>query len=262
MSSPAEKLAAQWGVKLSARVDETPASTLYHGWRGLAPVVLKIGKPHAEEAKAAPIMQAYETYGGITVLAADGAAVLMPLLSGIDLTELSTNGEDKEATEIFCAVMRKLHRAPIPQGTTAIADLAEGFEGSNLPAPLLDEAKKLFNQLCESQGRPVLLHGDLHHANILQDINRGWVVIDPKGLDGEAEADCWTYLRNPLERPDIALAPETLSRRIDQIVALTGLHEGRIKAWAFAFGVLSACWDEAAGNEPDLAFPLLMRKLA
>ncbi len=258
----AETLANRWGVNLSGRIEETHASTLYHGWRGLAPVVLKIGKPHAEEAEAAPIMQAYETYGGITVLAAEGPAVLMPLLSGIALTELSLNDQDHEATEIFCTVMQKLHRAPVPEGTTPIADLAVGFVGAELPASLLDEAKGLFTQLCETQGRPVLLHGDLHHSNILQDINRGWVVIDPKGMVGEAEADCWTYLRNPIDRPDIALNPETLTRRINQIVELTGLHEGRIKAWAFAFGVLSACWHQADGKAPDLAFPLTMRKLA
>ncbi|MGB0921012.1 MAG: aminoglycoside phosphotransferase family protein [Alphaproteobacteria bacterium] len=261
MSSQAEAFAKRWGVKLSDRVDETHASALYHGWRGLAPVVLKIGKPHAEEAHAAPIMQAYQTYGGVTVFEADGPAVLMPLLSGIELSELTANGEDEEATEIFCSVMQKLHRAAIPHGTQKIEALAKGFENSTLPPSLLAEAKSLFAELCKSQGRPVLLHGDLHHTNILQDINRGWVVIDPKGLVGEAEIDCWSYLRNPINQPQIVLSPETLERRINQIAAATKLHAGRIRAWAFTLGVLSACWDEAAGKAPDLAYPLMIKRL-
>lgn len=254
-----EEYAQQWGVKLGARAEETHASTLYHGWRGVAPVILKIGKPHTEEARNSAVLEAYQNYGGITVLEAEGPAVLMPLLSGIHLTELTEAGDDEQATEIFCAVMQKLHRAKIPAGTPKLERLDAHFDGSNIPATLLDPARQLFRQLCQTQQGQVLLHGDLHHDNIMQDINRGWVVIDPKGYAGEAEFDCGCYLRNPIARPDIALDPAIMTRRIEQIADLTGLNADRITAWAFAMAVMSACWDEAAGRAPDLAFALTLR---
>lgn len=259
MAKSVEDYAQQWGVKLGARAEETHASTLYHGWHGVAPVVLKIGKPQTEEADNAKFLEAYQLYGGITVLEAEGPAVLMPLLSGIHLTELTEAGEDEQATEIFCAAMQKLHRARIPAGTPKLERLDRNYEGSNIPVTLLDPARQLFRQLCQTQQGQVLLHGDLHHGNIMQDINRGWVVIDPKGYAGEPAFDCWCYLRNPINRPDIALDPAVMTRRIEQITELTGLNKDRIIAWAFAMAVMSACWNEQAGQAPDLAYALTLR---
>ena len=39
----------------------------------------------------------------------------------------------------------------------------------------------MYSRLCASQSRPRLLHGDLHHYNVLPDSERGWLAIDPKG---------------------------------------------------------------------------------
>lgn len=38
----------------------------------------------------------------------------------------------------------------------------------------------VFAELCDSMGEEVVLHGDLHHENILRS-GDGWVAVDPKG---------------------------------------------------------------------------------
>jgi streptomycin 6-kinase len=53
--------------------------------------------------------------------------------------------------------------------------------------------------LCSSQRYRRLLHGDLHHGNVLHDSERGWVAIDPKGVLGEPEYEIGVALRNPIE---------------------------------------------------------------
>lgn len=42
-----------------------------------------------------------------------------------------------------------------------------------------------------------LLHGDLYPDNILSS-QRGWLVIDPKGVIGEREFELAAFLRNPI----------------------------------------------------------------
>ncbi|HKA75114.1 MAG TPA: aminoglycoside phosphotransferase family protein [Xanthobacteraceae bacterium] len=54
-----------------------------------------------------------------------------------------------------------------------------------IPGEMLQRACALFGELTPSPGERKLLHGDLHHDNILWDATRGWVAVDPKGVIGE-----------------------------------------------------------------------------
>jgi streptomycin 6-kinase len=41
-----------------------------------------------------------------------------------------------------------------------------------------------------------LLHGDLHHWNILKNSSGGWKVIDPQGVIGPAFFECGRFIEN------------------------------------------------------------------
>jgi aminoglycoside/hydroxyurea antibiotic resistance kinase len=43
-----------------------------------------------------------------------------------------------------------------------------------------------------------VLHGDLHHGNVLDFGLRGWLAIDPKGLLGERGFDFANIFTNPI----------------------------------------------------------------
>ena len=113
-------------------------------------------------------------------------------------------------------------------------------------------------------GQQFLLHGDLHNDNILQS-NRGWLVIDPKGLVGEREFELGAYLRNPyydLPQNNDYKAIET--RRIIQFADELGFDRERIRLWALASTIISMLWfweDEGKVSEIYLRNAELIRSV-
>ena len=95
-----------------------------------------------------------------------------------------------------------------------------------------------------------MLHGDLHHDNIVFDEQRGWLAIDPKGLLGEREYEFGAMLRNPTAKPELFTDASVIHSRVDIISECLVLNKGRILAWAFAQGVLSAIWSIEDGQDP------------
>jgi streptomycin 6-kinase len=106
---------------------------------------------------------------------------------------------------------------------------------------LVEQAEVLFAELIASMGKPVLLHGDLHHFNILTAEREPWLAIDPKGIVGEPAYEVGALLRNPNQA--IATNPKILARRIDQLSAELTIDRARIIGWGLAQAVLSGWWD-------------------
>ena len=93
--------------------------------------------------------------------------------------------------------------------------------------------------LASSNGETELLHGDLHHDNILHDGGE-WVVIDPKGIIGDPHFDVIQYLLN---YPGRGGDPEAvLARRMAMMTEQLTLDAQRIAMWGIAKGILDACW--------------------
>lgn len=168
-------------------------------------------------------------------------------------TPLSQVADDAGATSIAARLMRELWRT-VPANHTfpTIREWADGlkqlrplFGGGTGPFPehLVRQAETLFEELLDTMSVPVLLHGDLHHDNILAAERRPWLAIDPKGVVGEREYEVGAFMRNPLPRllrdPQLA---RTLARRADQFADELGFDRKRILAWSFAQAVLAAWW--------------------
>jgi streptomycin 6-kinase len=115
---------------------------------------------------------------------------------------------------------------------------------SDLIAPaLIEEAHQRYAELCASQSSTRLLHGDLHHHNVLMDSERGWLAIDPKGVDGELAYEVGAALRNPAEHPELFTQPATIKNRVDCFAKALSLDAVRVLGWAFAQSVLAALWE-------------------
>lgn len=212
------------------------------------PVVLKLGVPVRELLTEAEALRLYDGKGAVRLLAsrpADGAMLLERVEPGRPLTTLA---DDEEATSIATSVMKKLwnplpaeHQLPsLRQWGRSLLSLS--VETSPLPAVLLDRAKKLLLELLDSSPDAVLLHGDLHHDNILTAERAPWLAIDPKGLTGDPAYEVGTFLLNPahvMKRFDLA---KITARRIDQLTSELGFERSRILGWGFVQAMLSACW--------------------
>ncbi|HVY20768.1 MAG TPA: aminoglycoside phosphotransferase family protein [Bauldia sp.] len=242
----------RWGLtRESADEIVTRTARLYPVRSGREPAVLKILSGANDEALAPRWLRAFAGRGAVRVLREDrGAVLLQRAVPGTSLAELVADGRDEEATHIIAGVMLKLHhgRKP-PAGWPTIQDWAEGFTRQRarpvhrrLPQRLLDRGEGIFRDLAASQGKPYLLHGDLHHANILRDEADGWLVIDPKGVVGESAYETAASIRNPAEFYPFQLDSEFMSRRVAIFAERLGVERERILGWFIGQTVLSACW--------------------
>lgn len=231
------------------------------------PVVLKVGVPNRELSTEIAALELYAGRGAVQLLAADaerGLLLLERLLPGEPLADL---GSDEQATAIAAEVMQQMWRPlPAEHPFSTVADWARGmgrlrrqFGGGMgpFPAGLVERAEALFRELLDSAEEAVLLHGDLHHHNILSAGRRPWLALDPKGLAGEPAYEIGALLRNPmpwlLEQPSPG---RTLARRVEQLAGLLGFERERLLGWAIAQAVLSAWWsyeDHGHGWEPAIA---------
>lgn len=243
------------------------------------PVVLKVGFPWPESRAEFAALRAYDGRGVCRLLDADedrAAMLLERLVPGTMLVATTEAGDDDRATRIAAGVMRDLWR-PAPADMSAFPDFAEWTGGlaelrpfyggatGPFPAALVDRAERLHAELIASQADPVLLHGDLHHFNVLAASRAPYLAIDPKGLIGEPAYEPSNYLRNPqpwlLAQPDPA---RVLARRLDIFADELGLPRERLLAWGILQTVLSAWWTvegQGHGYEPELTVAELLAGL-
>lgn len=224
-------------------------------------LVLKLGVPNPELETEIHALAAFQGRASVQLLARDhqeGALLLDRLRPG---TPLSALADDRQATSIAAGVMRQLWRPlwpdhPFPsvaRWAAGLGRLRERFDGATGPLPegLVSRAEGLFGELLDSMAEPVLLHGDLHHENILAVDNqpwrnegrRDWLAIDPKGVAGEPAYEVGALLRNPW--PQLLSWPrpgQILARRVDQLSAELGFEKERIVGWGLAQAVLAAWW--------------------
>jgi streptomycin 6-kinase len=224
--------------------------------------VLKLGVPHQEFTAEMEALSVYDGRGMVKLLAGDPAlgAMLLERLQPDAL--LSSIPNDEQATSIAVQVMKQLREPPpsdlrfptVSIWASGLGRLRERFPGATGPIPelLLERAEALFSELLGSMSAPVLLHGDLHHENILSAQRESWLAIDPKGVVGEAEYEVGAFLRNRLlleARPGRLLA-----RRVDQFADELGFDRERVLGWSLAQAVLAAWWSfEDSGQVWDEA---------
>ena len=228
---------------LSVRWDLDDLSVLSNSYHLVAltkSAVLKICAPQGDADREYEALIAFQGPGFVRLLAHDDAhqALLMERIEpGATLAEME---DDERATEIAADVFKAVHRpaeGPFPD----IHRWGAALFDVSLPSPLLEEVRALWRELTASSEEPVLCHGDLHQFNILDGGERGWVAIDPKGVFAEPAFETGAFLRNLTERDQ--------KRRIAIFAKRLGHDEERIRKWAFAQAVLSACWCVQDGDD-------------
>ncbi len=245
--------ARAWRVAIERTV-ATPTSLVVHGKRAGTPVVLKVIKEEGDEWRCGEIMARFGGRGVVQVYEhMAGAALFEKLDPGEPLAALTLAGRDDEATDILATMLGRMAPGDPPEGCPTVEQWGEGFMrylGSGderIPHTLLEPAHRIFRDLCLTQRVPALLHGDLHHYNVLSDRAR-WCAIDAKGVVGELEYELGAALRNPVDRPDLFAQLDVVERRLDHFGLALGIDTSRARGWCFAQAVLAAIWSIEDGH--------------
>jgi streptomycin 6-kinase len=229
-------------------------------------VVLKIGVPRDELCSEIASLRLFDGEGACHLIDADetrGFLLLERLNPGVMLSSLE---DDEEATQIAAEVMKKIWR-PVEENPKFIhlsdwfdglKGLREMFDGGTGPLneKIVERVEKSVRELLLENHNPVLMHGDFHHFNILSS-ERGWLVIDPKGVIGPAGYEVGPLLINPwddlLNGDDVQ---RKTKRRIDMLHEYLGFERERIHEWGVAHAILSSWWsiEDNTGWEYAAAF--------
>jgi len=250
---------ARWSLVPDGAAIHTASSDLLPVVREGTPAMLKVARS-AEERRGASLMAWYAGGGAVRVLEFDGRALLLECASGPrSLVEMCARGFDDEATEILCATVARLHAKREPQVPRDLVPLGDWFRSLNASRdPSLARAAATARTLLADARQPVVLHGDIHHGNVLDGGARGWLAIDPKGLYGERAFDYANIFCNPTV--DIAADPRRLARRLDLVARAASLEPSRLVKWVIAYAGLSAAWCVEDGQ--DATLPLAIVKIA
>jgi streptomycin 6-kinase len=227
---------------------ETATALIAFGSRDQERVVIKVDTQPREAPRSAAVLRAFAGSATARILDhAEDALLLERITPGDSLVAMAASGHDDDATEVLADVIGRMS-AHEYSGVPTVEEWGSSFEryrdgdDYSIPHSLVDEAHNVYEGLCASQQRRRLLHGDLHHGNVLFDSERGWLAIDPKGVVGELEYEIGAALRNPLEYPDVFLDQQRIHARVNCFAGRLRLNADRVLGWAFAQAVLSAVW--------------------
>jgi len=260
---------APWLQAWSLTPDGEPFETAYTQSRllpvrqGTRACMLKLATA-PEELRGGALMSWWEGRGAARVLARQGSALLLErATSEANLAELSRTGSDHQASAILCRTLAELHQrrdaappAGLPGLTSWFRDLAS-LSGADAR---LARGWAIAEALLATPLDETVLHGDVHHENVLDFGDRGWLAIDPKGLIGERAYDYANIFRNP-DR-ETALAPGRLEARLQQVAAQAHLDPERLLRWAAAHAALSAAWSIASERDARWSLAVLEAALS
>lgn len=220
--------------------------------RGQEQVVLKMGVPNRELKSEMATLRLFNGEGACRLIDHNLRKYWMLLERLQPGVMLATLEDDEEATHIAADLMQRIWR-PAPEKDVFIR-LSDWFDGLKKLRPhfkggtgpfdqkLVERVERSVKDFFAENHKPVLMHGDFHHYNILSS-ERGWLVIDPKGVIGPACYEVGPLLINPWG--DLLNGNnyrQLTKRRIDILHEKLGFERERIREWGLAHAVLSAWW--------------------
>ena len=179
--------------------------------------------------------------------------MLLDWLPGPDLAD----AWDVEACEVVGRLYGSLHVPALPQLTPLASFVGRWLRdldalGRDIPVPrryveqALSLGPDLLADLLADDARTVVVHGDLHYANVMADEAGDWLAIDPKPMAGDAHYEPAPMLWNRMDELTgpgaVGSLRDGLRRRFHALVDSAGLDEDRARDWVVVRMVLNAGW--------------------
>lgn len=238
-----------WGLKKPILLASTFTSDVFKVEYDNTQAVLKIlnEKGMNFEIKGALVLTCFNGHGAVQLLRSDEGAHLLEFADGPQLKSLVLNGEDQKATDIIASTIAALHSysGQTPEG---LINMERNFRSlfqlvsRSAPDSLYAVGAKIAERLISTEQEVRVLHGDIHHENVLLSSKRGWLAIDPQCVVGERTYDTANTFYNPNGYLVIAQSEDTIKMRSQTFSQKLKLDQKRVLEYAFAYGCLSAAW--------------------
>ncbi len=238
-----EDCRSRWNLELGPAMQEIKAN--YVGYATMPDgrqVVIKAGiarhiQPEAEA------LRIYDGHGINQIIDHDAELNTMLLERFRPGTMLVELGDTCEKAQIAGRIMKQLQQVPPPAPDT-FPHIGARFEKSMHVAtqcsdlerarPYLDELARMEPMMRALAREPqLLLHGDLHHYNILLDDKRSWTAIDPKGVIGPSCLDAGAYVGNASMAPTVEEKRALVVESVRELSRTSDESEERVLAGAF-----------------------------
>lgn len=256
----------RWQLRPDGRAFATTSSVLQPVlWRpnpdaAEQPAMLKVAQHGAaadEERNGFALQHWWNRRGAAQVFASSSHAIVMERALGRrSLSTMSLRlsvADDDHALRLLCQTVSRLHEPrdqPAPPLTALDQRFAELFAHADSLGGAYLRGADIAAELLNEQGEAVVLHGDVHHDNVLDFSEHGWLAIDPKGLLGAREFDYVNMLCNPSRTR--ASEHKRLSRRVKTVALASGIEASSLLRWTIAWTALSASWFSTS-DQPEEA---------
>jgi len=221
------------------------------------PAVLKLSNyPGAIEIERRALMHfgAEACPRVLGMLAADEAILLERIEVDHDLSAVYPSVE-KEIDIWLPFFQAVIDNPEVPDGFPSLADYAKVFDMAlgrttrDDVANVMRYARNNREILMASPNEHRLLHGDLHHFNLLCDQKGNWRMIDPHGVIGNPLYEIGAYMRNPMSafyrEPGVQ---ERVAERLSCLAERLALETEVVARYAFYGTAFSIAWDFEDGQ--------------
>lgn len=163
----------------------------------------------------------------------------------------------EKRVRIFAQVFREIHR-PAEEGETyldwleRICEYCVQNHVAEEVADMASQARGFCGEMFGKYPDRMLLHGDLHHDNLLLRTNGSYAMIDPKGVIGPAVLDVPRFLLNELDTDHASPDREHIQEAIGLLAGHTGYPEADIRKLFYMETVLENVWRMEDGGEMNL----------
>jgi streptomycin 6-kinase len=192
------KIAQEWGLTDLKPIDNLSINYVVSGFQNSQEIILKLSLDKDLINKEYIALTALNEYGAVEVLNHKEKTLLLKKLSPATSLKTYLPSRRIEALKIACEVTKKLHQAPILENIN-LPTIEERFslldKDWQIPSDFLSLARKFRNEIFSKYQIRKVLHGDLHHDNILQD-GDDWKIIDPHGVIGFPINEVWSFVHD------------------------------------------------------------------
>lgn len=211
--------------------------------------ILKLGVPNYDFKNEIRTLQTYDGEGCVQLLktdSTDGVMLLEHLLPGTMLAGVEERLAIKHFVKVWTDIRRKVEKNA---NHPTVEDWMQAFDRYLEVYPMnegpistenIQLAKNYAHEITNTSEGIELLHGDLHHENILFSDEYGWIAIDPKGVIGDPYFDFVSFLTNQLI--DTFNPKQLLKQRVSLLSEEMQLDNDRLLKAAVAMSMLYACW--------------------